>query len=148
MTYEEKTGLVSDLMSFTSDSEEIEALEAAVEAMTFVEALHGSLVENGARLAEDPDTDEVGTTLDGIFGELSAACLFLSEASFARVPEMLRAVAQALESKNEPWTDPQGETAPPVPAVVIQGFQHFAQRLEATRVQKQRAINALKQVDV
>ncbi len=148
MSYDKRMELVQDLTAYTEDADELEALESAIDAMAFLKLLHQSLVENGAQLAEDPDTDEVGTTIDHIFGELSAACLFLSETSFARVPDMLRKIADALDSQNEPWTDPHGETAPPVPAVVIRGFRHFAQRLEATRVQKQRAINALKKVGV
>ena len=148
MTYEEKMAIVQDLVNFTQEEDELEALDTAIDAMAFVATLHQSLVDNGADLAEDPDTDEVGTTLDHIFGEVSAACLFLSESSFERVPFMLRKIADALDKENVPWTDPQGDTSPPVPSVVIRGFRHFASRLEATKVQKQRAINMLKKVDV
>jgi len=155
MTYDNKMSVVQDMLMRVersdSDDEALEAqeaLEAAVDAMAFVSTLHQSLTENGAKLSEDPDTDEVGTTIDHVFGELSAASLFLSESSFARVPDMLRKIAEGLEKDNAPWTDPQGDTSPPVPVVVIRGFRHLADRLEATKVQKQQAINQLRKLGV
>jgi hypothetical protein len=149
MSYDAKMEVLHALMSVDVLNEEaVDAVETALDAMAFVATLHQSLVDNGAKLTPEPDTDEVGTTLDHIFGELSAACLYLSESSFARVPDMLRVIADGLDKENVPWTDPEGVTAPPVPAVVIRGFRHFAKRLEATKVQKQRAINQLRKVGV
>lgn len=147
--------LLQDLDSFTEQAQvvagarhETGALDAAQDAMAFVHTLHQALADNGANLSEEPDTDEVGTVLDNILGELSAACLFLSEPSFARVPEMLRTIADGIDKENEkPWTDTQGDSTPPVPEVVVKGFRNFAARLEATKRQKQSIIQQLKKLD-
>jgi len=146
--YDAQMSTVSDCMVLTTDPKDIEALEKALDAMAFVKLMHASMAAGGAKLSPEPDTDEVGTYFDCILGEISAASLFLNEASFARVPEMLRKIADAVERKNAPWTDPSGYTEPPVAPVVIQGFRNFADRLDATKIQARAALQALKKVGV
>lgn len=124
-----------------------DALEAACSSMAFIKLLNDSLRENGATLPEQPDVDEIGTVLDKVFAELAAASLFLSEPSFARVPDMLRSIADGIEKTDQSFVDPSGEDGKSVPPVVVQGFRDFARRLEATKLQKQQMVGALKKVD-
>jgi hypothetical protein len=99
-----------------------EALDLAADAMAFVQSLHQTFSENGMTSNAEPDLNELENIIDAIYGELAAACIFLSEPSFARVPDMLRVVAQKLEgSKDE------------VPPVVVKGYSRLAKRIENTR---------------
>jgi hypothetical protein len=63
--------------------------------------------------------------IDALHGELAAACIFLSEPSFARVPDMLRVVAKQLDKSQD------------VPVVVSKGYERLAKRIEATRLNMQ-----------
>ena len=79
--------------------------------------------------SESPDLGELENLVDALTGELAAACIFLSEPSFSRVPDMLRAVSQNLEKSPDE-----------VPAVVIRGYSRLAKRIENTRLQMQALI--------
>lgn len=104
-----------------------EAQEAALGAMAFVESLHQMFVDNGMSKSDEPDLDELENLIDALHGELGAAVLFLCDPSFARVPDMLRAVSAQLEK------DAEGT----VPTVVVKGFARLARRIENTRVNMQ-----------
>jgi hypothetical protein len=121
-----------------------EALEASADALTFVANLNASLRENGANLPEEPDVDKIGAVLDGVFAEIAAASIFLSEKAFQRVPKMLRAIASAFAKADTAFTDPSGEAGPSVPPVIVRGYHDLASRIEATRVQKSELLENLK----
>lgn len=103
-----------------------DALDLAADAMAFVQSLHQTFADNGMTSNTDPDLNELENIIDAIYGELAAACIFLSEPSFARVPDMLRVVAKNLEGN-------KGE----VPLVVVKGYERLAKRIENTRVHMQ-----------
>lgn len=133
---------IEDLESIDTPSKE--TVEAAIEALAFVENLNNLLRDNGAvQLPKEPEVDRIGTVLDGVFGELAAVSIFLSEGSFARVPDMMRAVADTIEKSDVEFTDPSGETSKSVPEAVIKGFRDFADRLEASKRQKAEMIGQL-----
>src|SRR5260221_13052950 len=73
--------------------------EAAISAMAFVLSLHQMFKENGMTSSKEPDVDELENLVDALAGELGAACIFLSEPAFSRVPDMLRA-CEAVMSKD------------------------------------------------
>ena len=129
MSYED---YIEELENFPSQ----EALEAAAEALAFVQNLNTLLRDNGAKLPETPDCDKIGNILDSVFGELSAASLFLSEDTFKQVPKMLRVIAKQFEEMDTEFTDPNGETGPSVPTSVVRGYSGLADRIEAARKQK------------
>jgi hypothetical protein len=144
--YEEFIDLLDSEADNSADLEITEALEVATEALAFIHGLNEALRESGARLPEVPDINKLGIVLDGVFGELAAASLFLSEDSFKRVPEMLRLYADKLEKMDVEFTDPEGVSGLSVPKAVTDGFRHFAKRLEATQVQKREILATLKNV--
>jgi hypothetical protein len=106
-----------------------EALEAAVDSLAFVQALHTAFCESGYDLGEEPDTSKLESVMDIMAGELAAASLFLAEDSFENVPKMLRTIAKAFEATGKPGEE--------VPQVIINGYNSLAARIEATRVQTQ-----------
>lgn len=107
-----------------------EALEASADALGFVQALHNMFRENGYDMPEDPEVSLLENAVDGMVGELSAASFFLSEDSFANAPELLRGISRAFSiTQSNPKTV--------VPTVVVKGYDRLANRIEATRVQKQ-----------
>lgn len=136
--YEEYIGELESTIVPSDD-----ALEAATEALAFVENLNALLRENGAELPEEPNVDKIGTVLDGVFGELAAASIFLSEKAFSRVPEMLRVIAKQFESEDVDFTDPDGHTGPSVPSVVVSGFTQLADRIEHSRRQRAQLMGEL-----
>ena len=103
-----------------------EALETAADALAFVQGLHQMFADNGMTTKDHPDLNELENLVDAIHGELAAACIFLSEPSFSRAPDMLRAIATKLQA-----------TPDEVPAVVVKGYTRLAKRIENTRVQLQ-----------
>lgn len=139
MTYE---GYISELEDVTFPSEK--SLEAGADALTFVINLNNVLRENGADLPEEPDIDQLGSVLDGVFAEVAAACIFLSEKSFARVPKMLRTVANALDQADADFKDPTGQGGPSVPRAIVRGYRDLATRLESTQVQKAELLTQLR----
>lgn len=102
-------------------------VEKASDALAFVQALHTMFQDNGVDLPAEPDVDSLENVIDGILGELSAACIFLSEDSFDAVPDMLRKISSS-------FTQNIGEE---VPTVITKGFSRLADRIKATRVQGQ-----------
>jgi hypothetical protein len=104
-----------------------EALEAAVDALAFVQSLHTAFCESGYDLGEEPDTSKLESVMDIMAGELAAASLFLAEDSFENVPKMLRTIAKAFEATGKPGEE--------IPTVIINGYNSLAARIEATRVQ-------------
>lgn len=138
MTYEE---LMDDLESGDPSDE---TLEAAMDAMAFVQSLHNMFRDNGVGLEEEPDCSTLENLIDGVHGELAAACLFLSEKSFEQVPAMLRAISARFEKLDEAFKDDQGQTGPSVPVVIRKGFSRLADRIEATRVQQRQMAAVLK----
>lgn len=119
-----------------------EAVDAALDAMAFVKSLHDMFKENGVSLPDEPDCNALENIIDGVHGELSAACLFLSENSFKNVPAMLRMITKQFEEVDKTFTDPEGTTGPSVPEVIRKGFTRLADRIEATRVQQQQMLAA------
>lgn len=106
-----------------------ESLELAADALAFVQGLHQMFQDNKMTSSDSPDLGELENLVDALTGELAAACIFLSEPSFSRVPDMLRAVSQNLEKSPDE-----------VPAVVIRGYSRLAKRIETTRLQMQALI--------
>jgi hypothetical protein len=109
-----------------------EALELAADALAFVQGLHQMFSENGMTSSENPTLNELENLIDATHGELGAACLFLCEPSFSRVPDMLRGISKKLESAG-------GANVAPV--VVVKGFDRLAKRIENTRIQMQSLVN-------
>lgn len=101
-----------------------EALDAGADALAFAQSLWDLFGDQGS-VNKDSDIDygKLENLIDGIHGELAAACVFLSEDSFEKVPDMLRLIAAAVER------DPSKS----VPKVVIEGYRRLATRIEATR---------------
>lgn len=104
-----------------------DALEAAADALAFVESLNSVFRGNGYNLSEDPDCGSLEIVLDSMAAELAAASLFLAEDSFKSVPQMLRGIAKA-------FTQATGQE---VPTLIVNGYNNLADRIEATRVQQQ-----------
>lgn len=129
MNYEE------NIENLSEENPTLETREVAEEAMGFVLALHNMFKEQGVSLPDDPDCSLLENYIDSIHGELAAACLFLSEDCFERVPSMLRTVASQFETLDKDFADPSGEKGPSVPVVVRNGFSRLADRIEATRQQ-------------
>lgn len=102
-----------------------ECISASTDALSFVQALHTMFKDNGVNLSNDPDVTDLENVIDGVLGELAAACIFLSEPSFNNVPNMLRTISSSFLQKD-------GEE---VPTVITKGFSRLADRIEATRVQ-------------
>lgn len=120
MTYEEAAAAIEDR---TDPS--LEAREKALDALAFVESLYQMFKDNGMTTKEEADVDELENLVDALHGELGAAVLFLCEPVFARVPDMMRVVAQQV-AKDEN-----------VPPVIAKGFERVAKRIENTRVKMQ-----------
>jgi hypothetical protein len=102
-----------------------EAAEMGADALAFVQSLHSMFRDNRMTTSEQPDLNELENLIDALHGELAAACIFLSEPSFARVPDMLRVVAKQLDKSQD------------VPVVVSKGYERLAKRIEATRLNMQ-----------
>lgn len=118
-----------DVIAQLDKSPSKEALDIASDALAFVQSLHQTFADNGMTSSAEPDLNELENIIDAIYGELAAACIFLSEPSFARVPDMLRVVSKKLEgSKDE------------VPPVVIKGYSRLAKRIENTRLHMQAVV--------
>lgn len=105
-----------------------DAAEMGADALAFVQALHSMFRDNGMTSKDQPDLNELENLIDALHGELAAACIFLSEPSFSRVPDMLRIVAKQLNKSEE------------VPLVVVKGYERLAKRIEATRMNMQTLI--------
>lgn len=118
-----------DYIDELEDGHEVsaDAYDAAADSLAFVLALHKMFKDNGVDLPEDPDVTYLENVIDGLYGELAAASLFLSEECFKNVPSMLRGISSA-------FTQEPGEE---VPTVITKGYSRLADRIEATRVQQQ-----------
>jgi hypothetical protein len=110
--------------------EELEAsIDRACDCLAFVQALWDVYAVEGAHDGTlPPDIAMMENLFDALQGELAAAALFLSENSFARVPDMLRSLESKLLSE---------EAGGIVPRVVARGFSRFATRIENVRKQQQ-----------
>ena len=124
-------------------TEMIELTDIASDSLSFVFGLNNAMRAAGAALPEVPDVEKLEQAFDSLCGELTAACLFLSEKSFTRVPDMLRAIADAIEKTDKPFTDDETLSGPSVPSVVVDGYRKLADRIENTRVQKKEIFDKL-----
>lgn len=115
-------------------SQDGEAIDKAGDALAFVEALWAAM---GQPTSEEPDLAKMEVLYDAYQGELAAAAMFLSENTFARVPDMFRAISTQLETVND------GS----VPAVMVKGYRRFAARIEHTRRKKHEIANALREIE-
>jgi len=113
--------------SLASESPSKEALEHASDAVSFVQTLHNMFSANQMTTSSEPDLNELENLIDSVYGELAAACIFLSEQSFARVPDILRVVEQKIEAEGAGIVHP----------VVTKGYGRLATRIENTRVAMQ-----------
>jgi hypothetical protein len=102
-----------------------EAMEKALDALAFLDALHNVFKDNGMTTTESSDVNELENLIDALSGELGAAVLFLCENSFARVPDMLRVIGAKLEKQED------------VPPEVAKGFTRLAKRIENAKVNMQ-----------
>lgn len=121
----------SDLSRITAEIENSslspEAREKVLDSLAFAESLHKLFKDNGMTVTESAEFNELENLVDALFGELGAAVLFLCEPSFARVPDMLRAVSSQLAKAGEQT----------VPLTIIKGFARVAKRIENTRQNSQ-----------
>lgn len=99
-----------------------QAADLGADALAFVQALHKMFQETGMTSTEEPDLNEMENLIDALAAELAAAAIFLSESTFARVPDMLRGIAEQVAKDSN------------TPTVVAKGYSRFATRIENTRV--------------
>jgi hypothetical protein len=118
------------ILDMDSPNPSSDSREQAADALAFIQSLHEMFKSNGMTTRDTPDLNELESIIDSLYGELAACCLFLTDPSFARVPDMLRAISDTLNTS--------GSDA--VPLVVIKGFKQLAVRLENTRVQLQNIV--------
>lgn len=111
-----------------------EAYEMGADALAFVKGIHEVFKELGMTSREEPNLAELENLFDAMHCELAAAALFLCEPSFARVPDMLRAISVGLSNSEH------------VPPEVAKGFERLAKRIENTRVKKQAIIGNMTKV--
>jgi len=112
----------------TVSASSAEALEMASDALAFVQGLHEMFQQNAMTAKENSDLNELENLVDAVHGELAAACIFLSEPSFSRVPDMLRLISKKLNKQVDEKE---------VPFVVIKGYERLAKRIEVTRLNMQ-----------
>jgi hypothetical protein len=113
-----------------------EATEAACDSLAFTQALWNLFMDQGlVDYSDKVDYALMENIIDALNGELAAACLFFSEKTFDKVPDMLRVIADQLEKS--------GDTA--TPRVVIQGYRRLATRIENTKKNIATAHAVLKQ---
>ena len=123
MTHEE-----AELEIEQAEGVSVEAREKACDALAFVESLHQLFKDTGMTTKEEPDVNELENLVDALYGELGSLVLFLCDPSFARAPDMLRAIGTNLEKL---------EDANVVPATIVKGFSRAAKRIENTRINQQ-----------
>lgn len=119
MPYEE---MIEEIAACDDVNEQ--TLDAAADAMSFIQALWTNFVEKGYVEDGEPDLNKIEGIIDGVEGELVAAALFLSEKAFDKVPLMLMKISASLAAA-------QDEN---VPKQVIRGYQRLAERIEKTKV--------------
>lgn len=130
MKYEDAISHLEDVASSSKVLPHMQkAADQGAEALAFVLALHKMFKETGMTSKEEPDVNELENLIDALHGEIAAAAIFLSENTFARVPDMLRGISASLEKEGTSDT------------VVVKGYSRFATRIENTR----RALQKLSQ---
>ena len=124
--YEENLGIINDLIEGydVEGEDEVEALNKAEEAMSFVLSLHDAFAQQGVTMPEEPDVGLLENLFDAYVCELAASVMALQ--NYEGSPERLRNVAKELlvEVKaGRSDVDPQ----------TIQGFLKLADRIEASK---------------
>lgn len=140
MAYEDDIELVENLVTEMSlEGKDTMFLENAVNAMSFVYALHDMYKESGDTVGDYPDPDRMQGIVDMVHGELAAACLFLSSPELKESPKLLRGIADAICAQDKSFEDEEGYTGPSVPNAVVSGFRNLASRIEVTQKQMELA---------
>ena len=124
--YEENLGIINDLIEGydVEGEDEVEALNMAEEAMSFVLSLHEAFAQQGVTMPAEPDVGLLENLFDAYVCELAASVMALQ--NYEGSPERLRNVAKELliEVKaDRSEVDPQ----------TIQGFLKLADRIEASK---------------
>lgn len=120
----------------TTSTVQEEAREAAEGAMVFVQFLHDMFDKLGLEVSDEPDIGTLETYIDSMYGELFAACLFLTEEQFDAVPTILRGTGEQIAKHG------LNEVVPPC---VVRGFGRLAARIEQTRIVKKQLNEAMKE---
>lgn len=96
----------------------VETVEAACDALGFVQSFHDLLSDWGLVNSEEIDVAELETAFDNFIGEISAAGIFL--ASFKGSVEKLKLTADKCEEDGSP-------------ALIVNGYRKLADRVQKTR---------------
>lgn len=128
--------VLQDMAAISKDVSQEEALEAGGDALAFAQQLHQLYVDQGV-LPEDSELDLnlLENLVDAYHGELAAAAIFLSEDSWPRVSEAIRATGESLDK------DPNCG----VPKIVSKGFIRLANRVDQAKRQRQQVFQVVKE---
>jgi hypothetical protein len=96
----------------------LETIEAASDALGFVQSFHGLLSDWGLVKSKEVDVTELEQAFDGFIAEISAASIFL--ATFTGSVEKLRKSADQCEADG-------------VSPLMVNGYRKLADRVEKTR---------------
>lgn len=118
-----------------------EALEAAAEYVAFSSSLWNLFKDQGLISdSEVPSVYLMERVIDGLYGELAAVTLLLSEPSFG-MEKYLDGIIALFDATGKAINAKAADTVPPE---VIQGFKSFAARLRNSDVIKKKAAEALR----
>lgn len=117
---------ISDVENCSTHDLSSHTLEAAADALSFVQGLHDMFVAQGLSLGDTPDLYKLEGIIDGYVGELAAAVILLSNDQMGRTPEALEKLNKEIGSK--------------VPDSVATGFLRLADRIRKTRVSQQKLV--------
>lgn len=130
-TFEDSIDIVASLIDDDLSSREVEALEAASDAMAFCQSLWNLFKDQGLiTSSEDPDFYTMEKVIDSLYGELAAATLMFSDESFdlsshlEKIISMFENVHGSVKAKNDGTVPPE----------VVQGFKAFANRLSNAKI--------------
>lgn len=126
----EALGSMENLGEGILDPGDVEALEAAQDALAFSQSLWDLFADQALHNdGDDPNYDKMENIIDAINGELAAAVLFINSLNID-AERALKANADLLEEYRE--SDKDGASA--VPMVVIEGNRRLATRVKNTKV--------------
>lgn len=102
------------------------ALEAAADALSFVQGLHDTFAAHGVSLPENPDLYKLEGIVEGYVGELGAAVMILSNNQLGDTPLALNRLSKEVDGK--------------MPPSVVTGCLRLADRIKKTRVSQQKLV--------
>lgn len=134
--------IISVIDGVTAENADVaNALDKANDALAFSQSLWNLFKEQGFIALDDNEVDYalMENIIDGLNGELAAACLFLCEAP--EVPKLMRDISDKLEKQSPDKA---------VPMVVAKGYKRIAARIENTKIEVEKAklkLSAMRDVD-